>query len=251
MPNISERRHDAWTAVAAEPAVRAAEQAIVTESPTVLADTLAISTAAESRRRLARVLNLKEQAERDSRRRDAYRSAADDLRSWAADVYLATLRAPHTRDRASASRPDDRPVVKHANPYTEESISLRRLVPRPPFPGQRKRHPLYAKDPPETQRARLPAAGVEQKAADVQLSLDELEETPRHGLTCDVAATPAAHAQTGRQPSSSTISSRRRPPGASASTTSPTRRPSSAAPIGDSNETSPIVGSLSPEPTTR
>ena len=55
----------------------------------------------------------------------------------------------------------------------------------------------------------------------------------------------------GRQPSSSTISSRRRPPGASASTTSPTRRPSSAAPIGDSNETSPIVGSLSPEPTTR
>lgn len=53
------------------------------------------------------------------------------------------------------------------------------------------------------------------------------------------------------QPSSSTTSSRRRPPGASASTTSPTRRPSRAAPIGDSCEISPAVGSLSPVPTTR
>src|SRR5690242_12093471 len=97
VPKLDERRIDAYTAIAAEPAVRAAERAIVTESPMVLADTLAVSTAAESRRRLAHVLDLKERADRDPSRRDAYQRAADDLRSWAADVYLATLRHPAPR----------------------------------------------------------------------------------------------------------------------------------------------------------
>ena len=179
MPDLSERRHDAWTALAAEPAVRAAERAIVTGSPTILADTLAISVAAESRRRLARVYALKDQAERDPRKRDAYQRAAHDLRTWAADAYLATRGGPYTTDRASTSRPDraDRqPVVKHANPYTEESISLRRLVPRPPFPGQRKRHPRNADSSSETQRADLPAAAVQRGRG--RCSLDELEEMP-------------------------------------------------------------------------
>ena len=67
MPSLSERRIDAWTAVAAEPAVHAAERAIATGSSTVLADTLAVSTAAECRRRLAGVLELKDRAERDPR----------------------------------------------------------------------------------------------------------------------------------------------------------------------------------------
>ena len=44
--------------------------------------------------------------------------------------------------------------VKHANPHTEESISLRRLAPRPPFPGQRRRHPYFLMHPAPT-----PAAG--------------------------------------------------------------------------------------------
>jgi hypothetical protein len=94
VPELSERRIDAWTAIAAEPAVRAAERAIATESNTVLADTLAVSTGAESRRRLASVLALKARAERDRAGREAYERAADDLRSWAAGVYLAALRDP-------------------------------------------------------------------------------------------------------------------------------------------------------------
>lgn len=94
MPELSDRRIDAWTAIAAEPAVRAAERAIATESNTVLADTLAVSTGAESRRRLASVLALKARAERERAGREAYERAADDLRSWAAGVYLAALRDP-------------------------------------------------------------------------------------------------------------------------------------------------------------
>jgi hypothetical protein len=190
MPDLSERRHDAWTALAAEPAVRAAERAIVTESPTILADTLAISVAAESRRRLARVYALKDQAERDTRKRDAYQRAAHDLRTWAADAYLATRGAPYTTDRASTSRPDraDRqPVVKHANPYTEESISLRRLVPRPPFPGQRKRHPRNADSSSETQRADLPAEAVERDAADARST--NSRKCQGDGMSCNLAAT--------------------------------------------------------------
>lgn len=102
MPSLTERRLDAWTALAAEPAVRAAERAIVTRSPVVLSDTLAVSTAAESRRRLARVLELRDEAERDPGRRAAYDRAAydraaDELRSWAAHVYLAALGAPGRR----------------------------------------------------------------------------------------------------------------------------------------------------------
>lgn len=92
MAGLSEPRIDAWTARAAEPAVRAAERALVTESAAVLADTLAISTAAESRRRFARVLALKDQAAHDPGRRDAYQEAADDLRNWAAAVHLTALR---------------------------------------------------------------------------------------------------------------------------------------------------------------
>lgn len=101
MPTRNERRIDAWTALAAEPAVRAAERAIIARSATVLADTLAIATGAESRRRLAHLLELKDQAEGDPRRRDAYHRAADDLRSWAAHAYLATLRAPESRSRSA------------------------------------------------------------------------------------------------------------------------------------------------------
>jgi hypothetical protein len=97
VPNLSERRFDAWTALAAEPAVRAAERAIVTGSPAVLADALAVSTAAESRRRLAHVLELKDRADRDPALCDAYQRAADDLRSWA-----ATVTSPRCASRASA-----------------------------------------------------------------------------------------------------------------------------------------------------
>jgi hypothetical protein len=142
VPSLSERRIDAWSTLAAEPAVRAAERAIVTESTAVLADTLAISSGAEARRRLARVLDLKEQADRDPTRRDAYRRAADDLRSWAAGVYLATTRAPHRQDRRAGDAARREPGAGPENPHTEESISLRRSVPRPPFPGQPRRSPF-------------------------------------------------------------------------------------------------------------
>jgi hypothetical protein len=94
VPNLGEHRIDASTALAADPAVRAAERAIVTGSSAVLADTLAVSTAAEARRRVARVLDLKERAEGDPARRGAYQRAADDLRAWAASVYVAALRHP-------------------------------------------------------------------------------------------------------------------------------------------------------------
>jgi hypothetical protein len=162
VPNLSERRRHAWTALAAEPAVRAAERAIVTTSANILVDTLAVSIATEARTRVARVHELREEAEHDRSRRAAYQRAADDLRHWAAAVYLAALSDPRT-------------------------------------------------------------------------ALDE--------RSVDAAAE--------GQPSSSTTSSRRRPPGASAATTSPTRRPRSAAPIGDSREISPAAGSLSPALTTR
>lgn len=150
MPDLSERRIDAWTALAAEPAVRAAERAILNRSATVLADTLAIAAAAESRRRLAHLLDLKDQAESDPRRRDAYERADDDLRSWAARVYLATLREPDLRTHSRAEEPPPLPETastKPRNPYTEESISLRRSVPRAPFPGQRGRRPYQAEPP--------------------------------------------------------------------------------------------------------
>jgi len=166
VPKRSERRFDALSALAAEPAVRAAERAIVTGSPAILTDTLAISTAAESRRRLAHVLELKDRADRDPARRDAYRQAADDLRSWAASVYLAVLREPHAcllhlSGQAGDSRPSTTPTGR--NPYTEESISLRRSVPRPPFPGQRKRRPFDAVAAAET-RVGGRAAGRDPRA---------------------------------------------------------------------------------------
>ncbi len=135
------RRFDAWTALAAEPAVRAAERAIVTGSAVVLADTLSVATASESRRRLAHVLELKRRADADPEKRGAYQQAAGDLRSWAAGVYLAALREPREPVR---------------NPYTEESISLRRSGPRPRFPGQRKRHPFDAGAPAEPRMGSTP-----------------------------------------------------------------------------------------------
>jgi len=136
--DLQERRIDAWTALAAEPAARAAERAIVTESATVLADTLAIAAAAEARRRVAHVLELKDRADSDAGSRNAYRRAADDLRSWASGIYLATVRdVPGARPLAGPSRPSSRPVIKHANPYSEEGISLRRSARRPPFPAPR------------------------------------------------------------------------------------------------------------------
>lgn len=91
MPALAECRIDAWTKRAAEPAVRATERALVVPSSSLLADTLAVSTATAARRRLAHVLNLKARAEVEPNRRDAYHRAADDLRNWAAAVYLATL----------------------------------------------------------------------------------------------------------------------------------------------------------------
>jgi hypothetical protein len=138
VPDLSERRLDAWTSLAGEPAARAAERAIVTGSSAVIADTLAVSTAAESRRRLAHVLELRDRADRDPERRDAYQRAGDDLRRWAATVYLAARREPRGCLLRLADRPRDaRPATaaKSRNPHTEESISLRRSVPRPPFPG--------------------------------------------------------------------------------------------------------------------
>lgn len=136
MPTVDRSRAETWTAVAADPAVRAAEQAIVTETDAILADTLAIATRVEARRRLARVLELKDLAERDPGSRDAYHRAADGLRNWAAGVYLASLREPQARV-ASKGRPERtprRPVVKHKNPHTEESASRGRTVLRPPSP---------------------------------------------------------------------------------------------------------------------
>lgn len=144
VPSLSERRTDAWTALAAEPAVRAAERALVTESGAVLHDTLSIAVGAAVRRRLARVLDLKDRAAANPERREAYQRAADDLRNWAAGVYLAALRDSESMTQPETSGPRGRrpkPVVKHRNPHTEESISLRRNGPRPPFPGQRKRRP--------------------------------------------------------------------------------------------------------------
>jgi hypothetical protein len=91
MTSISDR-HAPWTAVAAEPAVRAAERALVAESATVLADTLAVSVAAEAHRRVVRVLELKRAADGDPTRREEYQRAADELRSWAAAVYAASSR---------------------------------------------------------------------------------------------------------------------------------------------------------------
>lgn len=179
VPSLSERRLDAWTALAAEAAVRAAERAIVTGSPAVLADTLAVSTAAECRRRLAHVLELKDRADGDPARRDAYRRAADDLRGWAAAVHLAALREPHEcRLRLTGRNRGASPTTaaKPRNPYTEESISLRRSVPRPPFPGQRKRRPFDAAAPAGLSGADRPLAAVSERAAAEQLSLGESEE---------------------------------------------------------------------------
>ncbi|HET8528183.1 MAG TPA: hypothetical protein VFL60_04675 [Gaiellaceae bacterium] len=94
MPRLAERRLDAWTALAVEPAVRAAERAIATASAAALADTLAIASTAECRRRLRRVLHLKQQAAADPALHEPYRRAADELRAWAASVYLAVLHGP-------------------------------------------------------------------------------------------------------------------------------------------------------------
>jgi hypothetical protein len=131
LPSLEDRRTDAWTTLAAEPAVRAAERAIVTGSATVVADTLAVAAAGESRRRLDHVLDLKARADADAGRRDAYVRAADDFRSWAGGVYLATLRNPQRDTPADG-------------PHTEASASIRRSVLRPPFPHQRKRRPQTA-----------------------------------------------------------------------------------------------------------
>lgn len=172
----SQRRIDAMTTLAAEPAVRAAERAIMTESATVLADTLAISTAAESQRRLAHVLTLKDRAERDPGIRDAYQRAADDLRSWAGGVYLAALREPESqiaRPTASEGRTKRKPVLKHKNPYSEEGISLRRSVPRPPFPGQRRQRPFFVRTPSED--ADRTAEAAEHETTDPHASLEDLE----------------------------------------------------------------------------
>jgi hypothetical protein len=102
VPTVDRSRAETWTAVAADPAVRAAERAIVTETDAILADTLAIATRVEARRRLARVLELKDRAAHDPGGRDAYHRAADELRNWAAGVYLASLREAQG---AAASRP--------------------------------------------------------------------------------------------------------------------------------------------------
>lgn len=88
MPSLAARTQP-WTAFAAEPAVRAAEQAILTGAAAVLADTLAVAVRAGSRRRVADVLELRDRAESDPGSRDAYQDAADELRNWAAGVYLA------------------------------------------------------------------------------------------------------------------------------------------------------------------
>jgi len=128
LQTLHDRRIDAWTALAAEPAVRAAERSLVTRSDRLLADTLAVAVAAEARRRHAEVAELKARADADPARREAYARAADDLRSWAAGVYLAALGSPR------------RPAAA-AGGHTEESVSVRRSLVRPPFPGQRKRRP--------------------------------------------------------------------------------------------------------------
>lgn len=88
------KRRDPVNVRAADAAVRAAEHAISTSSPALLGDTLGITTAAQVRRRVARVLALKQQAERDLSRRDEYQRAAEELRAWAAAAYLAALHDP-------------------------------------------------------------------------------------------------------------------------------------------------------------
>lgn len=170
MSNLHERRIDAWTALAAEPAVRAAERAIVTGSATVLADTLAIAAAAEARRRIAHVVDLKDRADADPSRRDAYQRAADGLRNWAAGIYLATLRdAQVAHPLGQPSHQSGKPVVRHANPHSEEGISLRRSARRPPFPGQRKQSPFAVGTPSLTSPARRMAEDGEAERAAVAL----------------------------------------------------------------------------------
>lgn len=94
MPTLSKHPRHAVTTRTADAAVRAAERALVTGSPDLLIDTLTIATAAQARRRLDRALALKEHAEHDPRGRAAYQRAADELRAWAAQSYLASLRDP-------------------------------------------------------------------------------------------------------------------------------------------------------------
>jgi hypothetical protein len=182
VPNLSERRLDAWTALAAEPAVRAAERAIATRSPDVLADTLAVSSATEAARRLALVLDLKERAARDPRSREAYQRAVDDLRNWAAGVYLAHRRVPHAREPVAAGRP------------TEESISLRRLVARPPFPGQRRRHPYFAGPPSGTPNAE-PAAEPPARASLGEVDDREAEQAGGRLCLDGVSRAPSEHVE--------------------------------------------------------
>jgi hypothetical protein len=72
--------------------------------------------------------------------------ALDDRRATGA--HGTALRSSNACSRARLVEPtrakSAATPVKPRNPHTEESLSMRRLVVRPPFPGQRKRRPHAA-----------------------------------------------------------------------------------------------------------
>jgi hypothetical protein len=72
--------------------------------------------------------------------------ALDERRTAGADG--TALRGSKTCSRARLLEPTRATPaatpVKPRNPHTEESLSMRRLVVRPPFPGQKKRRPHAA-----------------------------------------------------------------------------------------------------------
>lgn len=73
-------------------------------------------------------------------------SALDERR--AARAHGTALRGSNACGRARLFEPTRATTaaasVKPRNPHTEESLSMRRLGVRPPFPGQRKRRPHAA-----------------------------------------------------------------------------------------------------------
>ena len=78
---------------------------------------------------------------------------------------------------AMTTRAERKPVLKHKNPCSEEGISLRRSVPRPPFPGQRRRRPFFDRTP--SKDADRAAEAAEHETTDPHASLEDFESGAR------------------------------------------------------------------------
>lgn len=105
-----------------ETAVRAVDRSLENGSATALLSVLSLDVAAEARRRLERVLDLRATAALGPGRRRAYEDAAGELRDWAVRLYLG------------GARREPRPVPtwrRPVNPYSEEGISIRRHLAQP------------------------------------------------------------------------------------------------------------------------